>query len=182
MEKLVDVIKEGEILRVTESQAKAEDLFILRRVEIEQRDSSQNTSKIPQDQSYKKPSILDSWKRGETGYKKNDVISDLVPNFNWDISSKRRQKNLSRRQLAEKAGVTEEEIKNVELGILTRDDFSLISKIENVLGISLRKNNVAPVNLAQLQKSKEEKEKAPQKEEKSDSKKSVLGNDIEIIE
>jgi ribosome-binding protein aMBF1 (putative translation factor) len=187
MERLVDVIKEGEIIRIPEWQARSEDLFILRTVSFEQSaPQAVSPSSVQQkaDPLAKKPSLLDSWKRGEGYYKKNNVISDLVSNFHWEISSKRRTKGLSRKQLAEKAGIVEEDLKMIEMGSLPRDDFVLISRIENALGISLRKNSVAPVNLSELQKRNElQKMQKTEKEKDQESPaKSILGDDIEIID
>jgi transcriptional regulator with XRE-family HTH domain len=91
---------------------------------------------------------LDDWKKGKFGFKKNNVVRDLVDNFNWEIAKQRRNKGLSRKQLGEKVGATEEEIKMIEMKDLPSDDFVLINKIENILEINLRKEKSSRENIS----------------------------------
>ena len=76
-------------------------------------------------------------------------------------------------------------MKMIEFGELPRDDFVLINKIENILGISLRKEKKEDtVTLHDLQKMNEEKareeiEKACIPEEKKEN---ISGDDIEILD
>lgn len=182
---LVEVIKEGEIVRMSERQAREEDLFVLRRV-IEEEPQKIDLPKIQKVEGNKTSSSrLQEWKNRSFAYKKNNVVKDLVSNFSWEVSRGRRERNLSRRQLASLIGVSEEEIKMVELGELPRDDFVLISKLENVLGVNLRKNKLPEnVNLSDLQKRHEAgsifDEKPNQSSKSSGS--GLSGKDLEIIE
>ena len=159
----VDVIKEGEIVRMSESQAAQEDLFVLRRV-IEPEPEQVNIVDVLNDRKMyvsreiKSNSLLEEWRSGALNYKKNYVIKDLIDNFHWKIAKVRRGKNITRKQLANAIEVSEDDIKKIEFGELPKDDFVLVNKIEKYFGISLRKKKVPEgTTLADLQKMNEEK-------------------------
>lgn len=186
MDRLVDVIKEGEIIRMSESRALEEDLFILRAVELKadvlSDDYGLPKKKSPYErgpETVKTISRLQSWRAGKVNKKSSQIISDLVQNFHWEILKARRSKGVSRMALAQAVGTSEENIKTLELGELPSDDFVLISKIENHLGIKLRKNtNSQSVNLSFLQKQKEEEERKNE-EPKVEH---FMGSEIEIVD
>jgi ribosome-binding protein aMBF1 (putative translation factor) len=176
MESIVEVIKEGEIIRMSESQAIDEDLFVLRKV-IEQEREILDLSNI---ESLKPApaSRLEEWRAGQINLKKNNVLADLKDNFHWEISRVRRMKNISRKQLADKVEESEESLRMIEFGELPSDDFVLISKIERVLGIDLRREKqISDVTLADLQKMDEEKVR---EEIDNVQHPEFLGNEIEI--
>jgi len=185
---IVEVIKEGEILRMPEFQARQEDLFILRKIIAEEPERVETAPRLSVREE-KAKSRLEQWKSGRFAYKKNNVVNDLVYNFHWEIVKGRRMMNVSRKQLANSIGVSEEEIKMIEMGELPRDDFILINKIENKLGIVLRKNKPAEsVDLVELQKKHEAgkmfvggKAESARKENK-DGSGNFLGADIEILD
>lgn len=190
MERMVEAIREGEVIRVPEIQAIREDLFILRPAEsIEARSNteiaramSKNDNVIDLTKKEKRGiSRLDSWKREGRDYKKNNVVKDLIDNFNWEIAKLRRKRNISRKQLSEAIGVSEENLKIIENGGLPEDNFIIINRIESFFKVNLKKNPNAgrEVNLAELQKKNEIKETARPSEE---SIKSIFGKDIEIID
>ena len=94
----VEVIKEGEIIRMSESQARDEDLFVLRRV-IEQEPERVEVdykasfrANIPEAKPISK---LEQWRAGRFAYKRNNVINDLIPNFHWEIARGRRKKDIT---------------------------------------------------------------------------------------
>ena len=182
---IVEVIKEGEIIRMPESQAVDEDLFILRRlIEPERAPVEYEDIRVPQKRSVvqedvKSYSRLESWKSGKPAYEVNNVISELKDNFQWHITRKRREQGISRKQLAEAIGVSEEEVKAIELGDLPKDDFVLVSKIENHLGLQIRKEKEKSVSLSDLQKSQEG---ANKKSAEGPVKQDILGDDIEILD
>lgn len=60
---------------------------------------------------------------------------NLIPNFHWIIMRARRRKKISQKELAEEIKEAEITIKMVEKGILPEDEFRLINKLENYLGI-----------------------------------------------
>lgn len=203
-ERVVEAIRDGEVVRVSESQARQEDLFIIRRAEvIEAVTNAEIAKSMPQEGSSHRVldltrkegrvnvSLLDKWKREGTDYKKNNVVKELIDNFHWDIVKIRKSRNLSRKQLADAIGFKEEDIKMVENGRLPEDNFFLVNKLEGFLKINLRKNKPAnsEVSLADLQRVKEVKSIAEDrpthensKSKNPDSMKNLLGEDIEILE
>ena len=128
-------------------------------------------------------SRLESWRAGKFNLKKNKVIEDLKDNFHWDIARRRRSKGVTRKDLAEAIGCSEEEVKTIELGELPRDDFVLINKIEDYLGINLRKEKKPEgPTLSQLQEMKEDKVRGEIEKIQKREMGEVTGDDIEIIE
>lgn len=193
----VEAIKDGEIIRVPEKVAIMEDLFILRKIVNSTSQSQQNqqnmsnnmpvSSSIKQRESVSKGSIISEWKHGKFGVKKNNALQDLIPNFNWEISKNRKKSNMTRAKLAGMIKSTEENVKMIELGELPTDDFVLISRIEQIFGINLRKNpaSIAQVNVAELQKRNEQiKKETATKSVGQIFKDSagIAGNDIEILD
>ncbi|MBS3081372.1 hypothetical protein J4416_00355 [Candidatus Pacearchaeota archaeon] len=185
----VEAIKDGEIIRVPENVAILEDLFILRKINNPplQQDVPARGVSIKQQEASSKGSIISEWKHGKFGGKKNNVLQDLVPNFNWEISKNRKSHNLTRAKLAQMINSTEEDVKMMELGELPADDFVLISRVEQAFAINLRKHpdSIAQVNLAELQKRNEQAKKETATRSVGQMFKdsaSVSGNDIEVIE
>lgn len=188
-EGMVEVIREGEIVRVSEGQAIEEDLFILRKVIEPEKEPIYNPVSRP---SYRRevsgidvPSFsrLESWRAGKFNLKKNKVIEDLKDNFHWEIARRRRSKGVTRKDLAEAIGCSEEEVKTIELGELPRDDFVLINKIEDYLGVNLRREKKpAGPTLSQLQEMKEDKVKGEIEKIQKREMGEVTGDDIELIE
>ncbi len=184
----VEAIKDGEIIRVPERVAILEDLFILRKIGGTKEQSvisapAQTSSLRSKEPVLKNSSIMSDWRHGKFGAKKNNAAQDLISNFNWEISKNRKSKNMTRLKLAQMINATEEQIKMLELGELPADDFVLISRIEQVFGINLRKNpgSIAQVSLADLQKRNEEKKKDKGANVFKDSP-AFSGNDIEILD
>lgn len=204
MERLVEAIKEGEIVRVSEAQARREELFVLRSVpEIvkEETPAHSNTLDLTRHENQKSAGKYDLWKKA--AYKRNNVLNELNQNFHWDILKKRRGLGLSRKQLADRIGESEERLKIVENGGLPDDNFAMIIKIEKALNVSLRKDkpSTGPA-LAELQKMDQDKikeeidkahgldrsrvreaiERVKERKEESGKEESIFGDDIEIID
>ena len=191
MERLVEAIKEGEIVRVSESQAREEELFILRSFPVSEEVKEQKIEKprtIDFTEKYRKAGIRDvprveTWRK--KSYQRNNVLNSLRDNFHWDISKTRRARGFTRKQFAEAIGETEERVRIVENGGLPDDNFSMINKIESKLGINLRKEKIVEsgVSLAELQKMDEKRIKAEIDKahglEKNDS---MFGDDVEVID
>lgn len=185
----VEAIKDGEIIRVPERVAILEDLFILRKVGNTQQTNvvsspAQSSSLRTREPVIKNSSIMTDWRHGKFGAKKNNAAQDLISNFNWEISKNRKAKNMTRLKLAQMINATEEQVKMLELGELPADDFVLISRIEQVFGINLRKNpgSIAQVSLADLQKRNEEKRKDKSSSNIFKDSANMAGNDIEILD
>ena len=193
MDPVVEVIKEGEIVRMHESQAIEEDLFILRRIiEPEKKmieDINVIEKKASADKAVRDFHPLQKWREKRRSHQDQQVLKALKDHFNWDITRARREKGMTRHLLAEAVEVTEPIIKLVETGDLPTDDFVLISKIENVLGIQLRKEPPKDeINLKELQeqaeiRAKEIREKSAEKEKDIIQKTEPFsGEEIEIID
>lgn len=138
---MVDAIEDGRIVRVTEEYAKREGLLVIRREE------TALNSPVVQQQMKMTPRLrgerkayFDIEKYRRPWHDKNEILGSLVDNFHWMLGSRRKQLNLSRKQLAEAIGVPEEDIKMLENGMLPHNDYILISKLENYLRINIRKN------------------------------------------
>lgn len=185
----VEAIKDGEIIKIPEKVAIMEDLFILRKI-VNQSPSNvpvQNAQINKQRDVSSRGSIMSEWRHGKFGNKKNNAVLDLISNFNWEISKNRKASNMTRSKLAEMIKSTEEEVKMIELGELPKDDFVLISRIEQVFGINLRKHpaSIAQVSLADLQKRNEQIKKETATKSVGQMFKdsaNLAGNDIEILD
>jgi len=127
----VEAIEEGKIVTVTEDYARREGLPIVRKIHSSKEDSSEKLDLGDKE-------VVDF--RRSLSWKKNRVLGDLIDHFHWEISKRRREMNLTRGRLAEMIGEKEGVIKELENGILHRDDFILINKVQDCLGINLRKD------------------------------------------
>src|SRR3989338_772069 len=135
----VEAIENGRIVKVSEAYAKREGLLVLRKsreVVVAPRDLHKKYER----QDGKRPLDLDKFRKPLVS-KKDDIVSELIENFQWEISRIRKLRGITRKQFALAMQVDEEDIKMIENGVLPRNDFVLISKIENTLGISLRKSD-----------------------------------------
>ena len=176
MEKMVRAIKEGEIVRIPRHVAVAEELFILGEVAVEEKP--------------KPPKMPETGRRNlpvyRLEYKKNYVVKELIENFHWEIIKQRRARNITRKKAADAMGVPENELGMLERGELPRDDFVLVSKVENYFAVNLRKNPSAKhtgTNLLDLQKARESfnGQKQNVKDEKKDQYK-FSSKGFEVIE
>ncbi len=177
---LVDVIEEGKIVRVPESYAKKEGLPILRKTIIKKQ-----PIKKRKDEEEARITFEDL--RKPLNWKKSQVVAELVENFHWLITKKRKECNLTRRQLAKAIEESENNIKLIENGILPRNDFVILNKIQSVLNINLRRDkkdfSQSPRSLIIDEKEKAGTSKQDKLEKKDSSDKEALaGSDIEIIE
>ena len=99
-ERIVEVIEEGRIIKVSERYARREGLPILRRPKSEEMQG--NIASFPPSTSSKKivkeenrRPLLDYMYKPRD-WKEKQVISELVDNFNWTIRSERKKKCLTR--------------------------------------------------------------------------------------
>ncbi len=191
----VEAIENGRIVKVLESHAKKEGLPILRKsIQSNAPQTMQGNTKNKIEKEYRderSKRLLDHLRK-PSGWKDKQVVSELVTNFNWQISKKRRDKGMTRRQLASLTGTDEESIKLIENGLLPSPDFILINKIQTVLALNLRRDRVDFHKEIPMNKIKDEVKKydlssnhnvhnQPKAEVKEESD-SLSGNDIEIFE
>lgn len=128
----VEAIEDGKIVKVTEDYARREGLLIIRKPTI----SVSNTPKKEDDRRL----LFDDFRR-PIKKPKSQVMSELKEHFYWEVAEKRKKLNLTRKQLASAIGVYETDIKMIENGTLPKDDFVIINKLQNYLGVNLRKDN-----------------------------------------
>ena len=129
----VDAIEDGRIVKVSEDYARREGLMILRkRVE-----EVQNKPVQKKDEGNK--FLFDDFRR-PLKMKDNQVFSELVDNFHWILSKKRKGLGLSRKQVAQRINVSENDLKMIENGVLPSNDFILINKLMSFYGVNLRKD------------------------------------------
>lgn len=192
--KFVDAIEEGKIVKVPEDYALREGLPILRKPKIVSLEHSkkEEVKRTGFERKEKEAYNLDRFRKPLR--QKNDVVASLRDNFQWQVSAKRRQLNLSRKQVAAAIGVKENDVKMIENGLLPQDDYVLVNKIQNYFGINLRKDGkdfTTPmrevVEKAALKEVNELEGMQPKKENFKDEGKIeadelILGSDIEIVD
>lgn len=156
MVNFVEAIEDGRIVKVTEDYARREGLLIIRRqAGSDDGNASSNFGGFSQKSAIggsgsgisgivnRGRMIRRDFKmetlRKPLHYYKNEVISDLIDNFHWEILRIRKLKSITRKQLAKMTGESEETIKMIENAILPHDNYILINKIQSALGINLRR-------------------------------------------
>lgn len=99
---------------------------------------------------------------------------DLIDNFHWTIQRIKRIRKITREEFAKAIGENEATMRMIEQGFLPNNDYKIISKIENYLGVSLRKPGTSGFPDTSMRSSrrfvldnslieKEQKEEAPKK-------------------
>ena len=184
--RIVEVIEDGKISRVSEEYALREGLPIIRKGPVKFASGSDG-------EEDKKKDLLDAKILGADDFRRpldreqSKITKELMDNFHWQISRKRREKGLRRKEFAEALGEKEDTVKLLENGILENNDFVLIDKVQDFLGISLRKDEQKIGSDTEMRRLVEEAIAAESgesaEEEKKDEKKGgFAGDDIEIIE
>ncbi|RMD66209.1 helix-turn-helix domain-containing protein [Candidatus Pacearchaeota archaeon] len=184
----VEALEDGKIVRVREDYARREGLPIIRKPRIyqlhERLSSQPKQSKEVLSRKagcdYTKP-LLDYLKNPDE-WKSEQVMSELVDNFHWIIKLERRKRGLTRKQLAKLLGESEDAIKLIENGVLPSKDFVLINKIQQVLGINLRKDgkDFSEEITKKILEERQEKEREENAKEINASE--LVDDEIEILE
>ncbi len=148
---IVEAIDDGRIVRVTEEYARREGLPILRKREVSFVDNPSRKAAIEQEKKeIRGADAMNTFRRPLRSKQGDSILSTLKENFHWDIAQKRKQMNLTRKQLADRLGVKELDIKMIENGVLPSQDYVLITKLEQLYGISLRKDGVLFAKASEL--------------------------------
>jgi len=166
----VEAIEEGRIVKVSEDYARREGLPILRRGNFRE-----NRGLPPRLKKSEEESVYGIDELRKPLWQRNKVAKDLVDNFHWKISRTRRQKSISRKQLAEMMGESEKTVKMLENGLLPSDDFVVINKVEDALGIRLRKKQETEYNEMR-------NEIDPPQPTLEEGEVDIFGSDIELVE
>jgi ribosome-binding protein aMBF1 (putative translation factor) len=147
-EGMVDALEEGRIVKVSEEYAKKEGLAVLRRY-APKGYGEKAKSAVPPVKNERAEMGARAYKRGILSFedlrkpldwKKHQIVQELVEDFHWVITKARREKNMTRKQLANAIKENEETVKKLENGIMPTNDFVLVNKIQDYLNINLRKD------------------------------------------
>ena len=173
----VEAIEEGKIVKVSASYAKKEGLPILRKSKLAElqegvKKSAPSYFKTKEYGRTDLGMVADNFRKPE--WKEKQVLSELIENFHWAIRFTRKRKGLTRKQLAKLINEREEDLRLIENGFLPAGDFVLVNKIQNALGINLRKDK------KDFNKSAYEMMKGF-KGDSTHSKEELSGSDIEIL-
>lgn len=178
----VEAIEAGRIVKVSEDYARREGLLIVRKkngATVPESFSPSPTFIKHKDNPLRKDLSPFEKLRKPLGYYKNDVITDLIDNFHWEIVRGRKIKNMARKQLAQAINESEDTVKMIENGMLPKDNYVLVNKIQSALGINLRKDGKT-FTAPKIESKPEEKPFISKEEEQKAS--GLSGEDIEIFE
>ena len=165
--KLLDAVKGTELIKICEECALMEDIPIIRKptssqlikekeikqLSVEDRLRRMSGVKDPKKEQAKitqtiATQILDKARREGVAFdakvsytRKMNKPLNLVDNFNWHITMARKQKKLTRKQLAEAIGEKEAVLMLIENNEFPDDALRIITKIEQYLGVKLRKDS-----------------------------------------
>ncbi|MEM3113279.1 MAG: hypothetical protein QXI33_02535 [Candidatus Pacearchaeota archaeon] len=147
-EKLVEAISSNEIVEICEKCAIKNSFPIIKKPTIEQirkesRFYSPNTKSIVLPKKRFDPEtekVNNELKSIVAANIKKGSYDDLVDNFHWKIQQGRRMRKLSQKQLGEHIAEPEIIISMAEKGELPENYSKFIIKLEQYLGVQLRKN------------------------------------------
>lgn len=190
MDDYVEAIENGRIVKVDKEYAKKEGLVILRKpINIDNNSEvramkSAGAGFVKEGLKRRKPMFeIDKYRR-PLNYKENNVVSDLNDNFHWELTRARKQKNFTRRQASRELGIDEETLKMVENGILPKDDYVLINKLQSYYGVNLRKDGKsfrAPELKSEVVQNADSDSREGDSNKGSDDEE-LFGNEIEVEE
>jgi len=172
--KLFDVISKEGIVKICENCLDEQDMPIVKRPTTFQLKASEKEGKSFHERAddFSKQ-IKERERRRELAEKQNTTLKDiieknirmkfsqqkqekprlnLIDNFHWVIMRARRKKHLTQKQLAENIKEAETTIKMVERGILPEDDYRIINKLENFLGIKITPPDFQPASFFEKKK------------------------------
>lgn len=155
--KLLDGVEDNNLVKICEECASFDNIPIMRRLNSQQIDNMQKaasvrqrltrmasnnainkTPKISEIMAAKKPIVRKDFNLSTL--RKNTKPINLVDNYNWIITAGRKDKKISRKQLADAIGVSEEVIKMIENKELPDDALRIITKIEQYLRVRINKD------------------------------------------
>ncbi|MBI2630544.1 helix-turn-helix transcriptional regulator [Candidatus Pacearchaeota archaeon] len=194
--RLLDAISDSEMVKICEECAILEEIPVIRKPsssQLEKSDRKYNVNQrlrrmagltkeelrreydevtlnsLRKTKDYK--TILEE--RFKTAKERNKPLN-LVENYNWVILMARKNKKLSRNQLAEAVGEPEIVIKMIENNELPDDASRIIKKIEQYLGVHINRDEVKSEEINLIEESAEEVESHPSliiEEQKEDEEK-----------
>jgi len=174
-ENFVEAIENGRIVRVTESYAKREGLFILKKHE------QPKVSAVKRNKDEEGRPLFDDFRK-PLRFKENDLAKDMVDNFHWILLEKRKVRGITRKQLANALGESENSIKLMENGVIPFGNYVLVNKLEKFYNISLRKGSVNYQESARKLVEEKPQEQKKEKNDYSEEIKAVTGDEIDLDE
>ena len=154
-EGFVEAIEDGQIVVVEGDYARQEGLVVLRRGEkanIDREDTadtaeqssavpktSENREEVSGEKKPERKMLFDDYRK-PLDWKKKQVIRSLIDNFHWELMRARRDKGLSRKQVAKALNIEEDDVKLAENGMIEEGDFVLVNKLQEYYNINLRKD------------------------------------------
>ena len=208
--KLIDAIQRNEVIKLCEECAVFETMPIIRKpnasqldfshkpysvrerlskmagIENKEKKEQENISKIAREVFTRK---IDKEKERNfeasiRAARNRNKPLNLVENYNWKILMGRKQRKITRSQLAKAIGESEESVRLIETKEFPDDALRIIEKVEQYFGIKLRKeqenqtrevqvparvlkferNGINSITIADLQRMKQEKEKLANKQ------------------
>lgn len=168
--KLVDAVYDREIVKICEECAVSENIPMIRKPTSEQIKLSEKPYSVIQrmrrmtrveeklkqpEQNFSSSINLDKLRKPkdykavlaskfQSAKAKNQALN-LVDNYNWHIAMARKQRKVSRKQLADAIGESETTVKLIEERFVPDDAMRIINKIEQYLGVRLKKDSQMPV-------------------------------------
>ncbi len=167
--RLIDAISNGEVMKICEECSVTENIPLIRKPSTEQLKDSERLlgvrerlrrmaglppsysgeirklpgqiTNVSLDDLRKRKTKTDELKEKYDLAKKRNKPMNLVDNYNWIIAMERRKRKITRRQLAEAIGESETAVKMIETRDLPDDADRLISKMQQYLGVKLKKEN-----------------------------------------
>jgi len=165
--KLIDTIDSNELVKICEECAMIESSVVIRRPSSEQLKNSEKPYSIRQrlsrmagvdekpkqkeETSYLKDISLDKLRKPKDykailnakldQAKRRNQPLNLIDNFNWHIMMARKDRKITRKQLADVIGESETSIKMIEENFLPDDALRIINKIEQYFGVNLRRGS-----------------------------------------
>lgn len=146
----VEAIERGKIVRVPLDYARREGLLIVKQIATEplpppsSSSPSHSTRRLLQappahfsSERLVRKGILqfDTYRRP---LRQEDHTASLQENFHWELQRQRKLKGMTRKQVAHAVSLSEEAVKQLELGIVGKD-FVALHKLESYYQINVRK-------------------------------------------
>jgi transcriptional regulator with XRE-family HTH domain len=184
---MVEAIDAGKIVTVSEDHALREGLPILKHLAEQAVEADEPAQGSLMAQDAEKDLLLRMTEMKQAADQAGHPMKkELLPHWHWHISQARRRKGLTRKQFGQVSGVSEQQLKLLENGILPPNASMLITKVQDGLGVRLRRDmssdTAQPMReLVELQDSAGKEIDSEEKLLKEDGK-SVGGGDIELLE
>ena len=152
--RLFDAISDEGLIKICEKCSRDEHIPIIRRPTTFQLKEAERKQSFYERASFSlnKPSDRETPEKKEQEVTLREIVDrnyeqrmpkkvgprpEMIDNFHWVVMRARRMKKLTQAQLAKQIAESEAAIKMAEQGVLPEDDYRLVNKLENYLGIKI---------------------------------------------